>query len=256
MKISQDTTNELTVVAETNKEVRDVFMHFRIPEDTQSFIDALTKGSYVHVSRPKERFWFPVSATVFPEFIAPYLEKLKEITGFDADLGTINPAPWNDYGFALVHTHIVSHAEINEYGYVCNGFIQSQDWNGKTARHLADINFEEYVRKFLGVTYREPEFILSGGWGGQMKLNPNYLKTHYAKPGIESLAIWQCIFETWCERFATPGQRAVIDDARSCYSQISKGNRAFTDSLLRGYSAFVVKNWTEKTTFEEFKGLK
>ncbi len=251
MKITQESEGTLTIKAETQAEVAELFKHLRLDIGTQTYVDALVAGTYTHFSDEKRR-WFPVT-TETSSFILPYMDKLESITGFK---GTINlpEAPWNDYHNKLCHTHMVTHASLLDGVYTCSGFIQSKDWNKKSAAVNAHERFDEYIRAFLGFTFHEPEFIEAGNH--MMKRNPNYPKTHKTEPKMTSRMLWHYIFNTWWIQHATEGQNAVVADAMDCYLQISQHETAFTDSmLLKGTDKFNCDGWKREVKFEDFKVL-
>lgn len=253
MKIEQTEPGTITVTAQTAKEVQAVFKHFGLDSTKQDFIDALVTGFYVVKSAPK-RQWFAVSVKCEPGWILPYLERLERVTGFADSIGDIENAPWNNYKWDLVHTHIVTRAAIVGDSYISEGFIQAEDWDGKPAAERAARNFAEYVRNFIGDTERESELLQMPN--GLFRRNPNYMKRHYPHPAFSSSALWSCIFSTWIARHATSGQMAILNEAAKCYATISKNPDAFIESLMRERSGFHIDNYKSFVTFEQFKESK
>lgn len=249
MKITQHAAGTLTVTAESSKEVQEVFKHFALDSSREDFIKALVDARYVLTLTPAKRLWYPVSAEADARWLAPYFDLLRKITGFTGDLGDIEGAPCSDYSHILMHTHIVTESWIRGGKYGSRGFISSEDWNGQTAEKRAEINFTEYVQNFLGTTYNEPEYVTLGN--GLLQHNKNYLKRHHPQPALASQALWATIFETWLARHATEGQKALLVAAKKCHQTVCKGERAFTDSLMREYRGVHTDNYTKSYTFAD-----
>lgn len=194
------------------------------------------------------------------EFLQPYYAALERFTGYNDEPFTIeNPElnylwPYNST-MTLCHTHIVTHAYINEFGYHAEGYqaTNAEGWNGKTAEEYSVKIFQEYLRDKIGFTYHEPEYT-TGPNGGPNYKNPNYLKRHSAKPAVESNVLLGLIFEYWLKHKASDQQREVFEDGLDCSGKVSK--EPLSRLLPLKPTGFNTKKWIEFVTWDQFKEMK
>jgi len=148
------------------------------------------------------------------DYIAPYLKRLKEVTGFDwpAEL---------EYSIACMreirHTHAYSEAKIvagrklKVTAVDCAYPRVGQEFKTHAeAEAAARRNVTQYLHEALGTTQHEPEFIQDGR--GKYDRNPNWGTGRPAKtsPGCTSEILWQELFGFWAENYATPEQKAIL----------------------------------------------
>lgn len=250
---------DLLVTAENPEEVKEVIKHYSL--DVFQYVSAVSTGFLQYTSKARRRDnaqWFTLEAQIGPEWLTPYMDKLRHITGYTGPIPTIEDAPrygWHHIDY-LCHTHIVEKAQISPLGYLASGFLECGDWNGKLAADRAMPYFVGCIKSGLGDTKHEPEMICLNN--GLFKKNPNYMKQHAPHPAAKSLAIFLAIFNWWRTEVATPGQREALDQAEEAYRCISKSKTAFVESLMRGYSGFH-KAYTNDSsgyvTFTQFKEL-
>lgn len=242
---------DLHIRATTAKEVAEICKHFNL--DITKHTDALIEGSLGHIISGAKHPWFHLFADVGFEFLQPYYDLLKKITGYDgAPFEIAAPRYPDSHCVNLCHTHIVVDAAISAAGYHAEGFIQSQDWNGKPAAVRAVANFNEYLRASLGFTKSEPQYIrLDNGW---LKENPNYLRRHAPQPACTSWRLFEVLMTHWLDHHATPEQVALWVRGDACHRTVCK-TETLAASMLRHCDGFHVDNYRRHVTFDEFKAL-
>lgn len=181
-------------------------------DELRQFTDAcaqVVKGKpFIVESNPDKRKWYPIEGeTLGCDFLEPYAMLLNKLTGYADTLDDLDLKPAVGAG-GLHHTYALDTLAIYSGDIAVGGFIQSEDWNGRTAAELARSRFLEYLREWVGGRHHEPEYV--GTANGQYKRNPNYLKRHPPEPGAGSPEVWSVIFAHWREHHATPGQRDML----------------------------------------------
>lgn len=205
----------LAVIAENSKEVVKVLDHFRVfdksdPEQLVAMSDAIKAGHYTHVSN-KGRDWYEVESALDHEFSKPYEDWLGRLTGFEGTLPDLLLT--GVHPRRLCHTHITDEC-YTQHGHICfKGYVQSQDWNCKTALERSFDSMLDYVEEDFGTRPHEPEFVPVKG-GGLMKHNPNYLKRHRAKPAASCGWLKEYLFDWWFDVLANDRQKNVISAAK------------------------------------------
>jgi hypothetical protein len=241
----------LQVTAEDPKEVIELLKHRGMK--IEEHIDALSNGSLT-VTFPAGKDngeWFEVASTLGPEWISPYLERLRNLVGYAASVPTM-PAPRYPEGYCvnLQHTHIVTDSWMNGDGFVFTGFVHSRDWNGRTAAQRYQKYFDERVRSAVGDTKREPEFItMNNGW---MKRNPNYLKHHAPHPACTSAPVLDNLLQWWLAERATPGQRDIVLGEIANHRTVCKSDSLGSYYLRKYERGFRLKWDGPLVTMDEF----
>lgn len=244
----------LHITSETPAEGLEMIKHFRL--NPLDHLQALTTGELSHVC-PGGRDngeWFAVSASLGPDWIRPYLDKIKHWTGFEGELPAIAcPRYPSGYCVNLCHTHIVESAEMSSDGFTFHGYIHSSDWNGRTAAQRYHSLFADYIAENVGERKSESEFIGVGN-GGLFKRNPNYPKRYAPNARATSAEVFQALFDWWLSNRATPGQRDIVARCIVNHRTVCK-NDALGAYLLRTYDHGYRVSWGEELiTFDQFKG--
>lgn len=209
----------MTVVAETPAEVVELAAHFRIfdkenPDDLVAMAEAIKAGTLTYVSQSSKRPWYRVESALDHEFSEPYEKWLARLVSHDATLPALDLTPIHPR--RLCHTHITDTAWIEDGHIQFTGFVNSEDWNGKTAADRAFSTALDYTAEDFGTRQHEPEYIgIKQRGGGLMKRNPNYLKRHPARPAASCEWLKSALFDWWMKNHATDEQRAIINGAAS-----------------------------------------
>jgi hypothetical protein len=241
---------DLLIRATDAREVAEICDHFRL--DITKHTDMLIEGRMTHVVLGAKRPWFHLFADVGFEFLQPYYDLLKKVTGYDGPAFEIAaPRYPGNHCVNLCHTHIVADAAISAAGYHAECFIQAGDWNGQPASWHAPRNLAGYLREALGATKQEPEFI--EGVAGWVRRNPNYARVRHAPhPACTSTKLFEAIFGHWLEAHATPEQRELWAQGDACYRGVCRDTLA--SSMLRNYSNdFHINGYKDRVTFEQFQ---
>lgn len=213
--------------------------------------------------------------TVSTDYIRPYLERLKEWTGWELPIG--EEIPINALT-GLFHTHGVKEAKItaekNPYGpgqgsdegpvkyrLLVQGFTHVFLYSGEqpisetVRKQRAEERCIRYAIERLGSVQPEREFIETTG--GLYKRNPNY---GTGKPSAvtrccDNEKVWQELFGWWFERHASEGQKAII--ARMAH--IWSGEKAcFNEKWpsLRSYDGIHLDGYATRCSIEDFRAGK
>lgn len=240
---------DLVIEATTAREVAEICQHFRL--DITKYTDHLVEGRMLHTISGAKRPWFHLFAEVPFDFLQPYYDLLKKVTGYGGPAFEI-AAPRYPGGSCvnLCHTHIVVDAAISAAGYHAECFIQAEDWNGQPAAVRAKANLAKYLRDALGATEHEPEYI-EFGFGGTLRRNPNYLKTHAPHPVCTSAKLFEALMEHWLEWCANEVQRELWAQGEACYRTVCRASLA--SSMLISYNdGFHIENYNRTVSFAEF----
>ncbi len=247
------TNGELHITATTGTEIAELCKHFNLK--VEDHVDDLIAGTMSYASRSIKRPWFAVTADVPFIFLKPYYDLLAKVTGYDGppfDIVDERLRYPGGYCKNLCHTHIVTTARIGADGYHADGFIASEDWDGKKAADRAPYHFNEYCRAALGATKSEPEYIEMNN--GLLRRNPNYMKTHAPHPQVTSERLFETIFQRWLDNVATLAQQVAYVEGDQCHHTVCKDSLAA--SFLRGYNnGFHINKYADLITFEQFKEL-
>jgi hypothetical protein len=242
---------DLLIRATTAKEVAEICEHFRM--DITKHTDALIEGTMTHIVMGGDRPWLHLFADVGFEFLQPYYDLLKKVTGYDGAPFEIAAPRYPDHHVVnLCHTHIVTDAAIDATGYHAECFIRAEDWNGQPAAVHAERNLAEYLREVLGDRRQEPQYIrLENGW---MKENPRYPNTRHAPhPACTSWRLFEAIFAHWMDHHATTEQVALWTQGEICHRTICK-SESLAASMLRNYSNdFHINSYKDRVSFEQFQ---
>lgn len=245
----------LKITAESPREVLEMIKHYSL--DTLAHVEAIASGHLVHIVGPGKRDngeWFPVSHTLGAEWLAPYMKRLQDMTGFSGHIAD-RPGPRYPSGYCvnLCHTHIVESASISSVSYTARGFIHSQDWNGRTAAQRYKEAFAGYVAANMGDVKREPEYIrMDNGW---LKENPNYLKRHAPHAAPKSAAVFECLFNAWLEKYASEEQRQIVTRCMANHHTVCPRD-GMGEFFLRSYDRGYRVDWGGPlVSFEEFAKL-
>jgi hypothetical protein len=245
----------LHIQSETSPEVLEMIKHYKL--DPLTHIEALSTGSLLHVAQSTRRDngqWFAVSADLGAEWMAPYLAKLTQWTGFAGEVPSIaGPRYPGGYAVNLCHTHIVESMHMGSHGFTFAGYLESQDWDERKAADRAPPYFRECVSGAVGDTKQEGEFIEFGN-GGLLRRNPNYMKRHYPHAAASSALVFECLLQWWIATHATPGQRDILAQCLANHRTVCKGD-TLGAYLLRSYERGYRLTWGgELVTLEAFKG--
>lgn len=243
----------LQIQCETSREVIEAIEHYRF--DIAEHVEAIANGALSIVRKSSRRdngAWFECEYVAPFSYLAPYFDKLEKITGYCGGIPTID-APCYDRKSTLCHTHIVDRAQITPEGFYAHGFVESGDWNGKTAEERAPVQFREYIVADIGDTKHEPEYIHLNN--GLLKPNPNYLKRHYPHAALKSRLLWACLWDWWVVNHATPAQKTIIEQSEKNHKSVCK-TESISDYLMRSYENEFRITWGDPiVTFEDFKKL-
>lgn len=244
---------ELHIECENARDVVEAVKHFNF--DIAEHAEAIANGALSIVrksSRQNNGAWFECEYTTQVEYLRPYFDKLKQITGYCGELPTID-APCYERKMNLCYTHIVDHAQITPEGFKAHGFIESQDWHGKTAQERAPVQFREYIVAEIGDTKHEREFIELDS--GLLKRNPNYLKRHYPHAALANRALWACLWAWWFDTFATDEQKAIIKQTEDNHRTVCK-TESLSDFLMRSYENGFRTTWGNPLiSFDQFQKM-
>ena len=251
MEFTLTPTNDLTIKAVTAKEVAEMCEHFRL--DITKHTDQLVAGEMTYTVSGEKRPWFHLFADVPFEFLQPYYDLLKKITGYTGPAFEIAAPryPGSRHVVNLQYTHIVVDAAIDATGYHAEVFLQAEDWNGELAAVRAPRNFDEYLREDLGARKHEPEFIRLGN--GLLKENPKYLHRYPPHAALTSASLFEAIFNHWFREHATRAQVELWRAGEVAYRTVCKTG-TLAASMLRNYSSeFHIENYRRTVTFAEFQ---
>lgn len=246
----------LEITAQTPAEVREVLKEFDL--DPFEYVEALSTGTLVHRAAPPRRdngAWFECEYTAGPEWLKPYMERLKTITGYEGAIPTIEDAPRFDRTFAnLCPTHNMASARLDAKGYTAKGYVQCGDWAGRKAVDRAPGYFAESIQMKLGDQKHEPEMIQIGD-GGLYKRNPNYMKHYAPHAAATNATLFGALLQWWLDTHANAAQRKVVADAIACHQSVCK-----TDTLgawmLRSYEGGWRTGWDQPViTYVEWQQL-
>lgn len=250
---------DLHIHATTGQEIAELCKHFNLP--IEKHVDDLIKGSMTYVASGAKHPWFELgafaaAASVSFDFLKPYYDRLKTITGYDGPAFAVSDCRLRYGGRRsnnnLCHTHIVTDAFIDENGYHAHGFIRSQDWYGKTAAERAPVGFNGYLREHLGHTKSEPEYERLNN--GLLRENPNYMKRHAPEPAAASEAVFEVIFDYWLDNHASKAQVELYDAAADCYATVVKSS-SLAAGLMKTVREFHVDGYSRIVTFDQFKEM-
>jgi hypothetical protein len=246
----------LQITAENPAEVRTVIQHFKL--DPFEYVEGIGTGSLVYVEKASgyqgTAEWHALTASLGPEWLAPYMDRLQRVTGYAGPIPTLELAAtdWQPSGWLLSHTHHVDRASISPEGAQVHGYKMAGEWNGRTAAQYAVQLFVEYVRKDIGDEKREPEYIRLGN--GLLKENPNYLKRHAPHAALTNSRLFGALVQWWMDTHATPGQRETLEKAFATYKTVCK-TASLGEWLIREYSGYRLTWESGVISFEQFKGL-
>ena len=212
-----DFRGRVDVIGETPAEVLAMIKRFRLVDAAgESEVDRALKlveivsaGELTHSLQSDKLPWFEINGTVENEFVAPYLEKLKRITG--CELSVLPDMELTDvFPDRLKHTYLLNRLWI-EFGSVCyQCFGNAEKWNGKSAA----VNAENYVTRYMAEEFAHepltPEFIANRN--GTYSRNPEYATGRKQKLVPQVTADWfmSALFAWWEAEKATPEQKAII----------------------------------------------
>lgn len=235
-----DFSGSMEFIAETPAEVVELADHFRLfdkenPEALLAYAEAIKAGVYTHVSNPTKRNWHRVTSALDIEFTRPYTELLNNLTGYEGEF------PDGDYTDKhprrLCHTHHTLAFGVGRGHFTFDVVISSEAWNGLTAAQYAERNVFDYVGQDVGYRRQEREFLERSN--GQIYRNPDYLKRHKSEPAVGAPWLWEILFEWWRDNHATPGQKAILDNAICHYSKPWTVRSSGGPCTLANYSLYV-----------------
>lgn len=208
--------------------------------------------------------------TVETDYVVPYLDRLKEWTGFEFPIGAEVPlVAMND----IYHTHGVMSAKmtfapnpyksfqgsdegpilrrlsVESYTHV---FLNSneKEINDSRRKEKAVQRCLQYINEFLGKVEVPREYIETGN--GLFKHNPNYAsgRPMPIHKGACSESVWQEIFGYWFERHATEGQKAIVARMSHPWGGDKLDEKFPT---LRDYNGIHCDDYNTSVTIAQFK---
>jgi len=227
----------LEITAETPAEVRELMKEFQL--DPFQHAEAFATGALVYRAEPPQGrengAWFKCEYTAGPEWIKPYMDRLKAITGYDGPIPEIESAPLfeNDTFRNLCPTHFMESAWLHAGGYTARGYVRCGDWCGRKAADRAPGYFAESIKKKLGGQKHEPEMIPLNN--GLYKRNPHYgTRFHPPHPEATNAALFGALLNWWLQTHANDAQRKVVAEALACHRMVSK-TMTLGEWALRSY---------------------
>lgn len=157
-----DFSCKLQFVAENPVDVKTLQTHFKVfdLDDADSLVayaTALQSGKLsVNLDSSGKRKWFYVESALDHEFTIPYQDWLKRTTGYDGNCPDIDLKPYHPR--PLGYTHIVEYCGLEHGHFVFGYYLQSEDWNGKTAFDRAQRSAEEHAKEDIGNRPNIPEY--------------------------------------------------------------------------------------------------
>lgn len=253
MKFQLINPQELKIEAENRDEVRELLNHYKL--DPFEYVDEISRGGMVHTHNARGRDntrWFELEYLTSPEFIAPYIARLQKVTGYAGDVPTIEMSPRDisRYRWPLLHTHIVQGFRLTPDGFYFSGFVQSGDWNGKTAEQRAPVMFSDYCREDVGARKSEQQYIHVGN-GGLLRENPNYMRRHAPHAEASNPCVFEALLQWWLVTHANNWQRETMAKALDCHKSVCKTD-SLGEWLLREYSGMHTAWDKAPVTFEQF----
>lgn len=238
MKFELNESNQLALIAESQKEVLEVLSHSRLP--VLDHLSELGSGVFTHTLKGT---WVPVEIQLDQKWIDPYLAKLEKITGYYYPIPDIVPFPrYSEYCVNLCHTHMIEEATLIDTLLTFKGYQQLYSEKTDPIR-----SFAERVREDLGVRPEAPRLL------SNRRKNPDFGKIMPPVPALKNRKVFNAFVQWWYDNKATESQRLMLDKCYATHRTVCNPKN-MGDWLMAEYSV-LHPTWDTIVTFEEFKKL-
>lgn len=189
-----------------------------------------------------------VRNTVTTDYLNPYWEAAKERYASPRFAVDLTPVMC-----IATHTHFVERlwdtGTVTYYASVfpCYPYVGETFVSDDAMRARAEKEARGDVAAILGHYHVISEFIEMGN--GLFRRNPKWGSTPTTyDPGLDNEKVWRLLSDTWLDKYATAGQKAVLKRSSSV-------ERVPHWAGIRDYQGFYVDGYTKLVTWKEFQAL-